>query len=346
MSFRFWRRVKIAPGVTLNLSKSGGSLSFGPRGAKFTIGPRGARATAGIPGTGLFYTTTFSNGRRRGSRKPAKPRALPDPPAGDGLTLGFFQRLVTPDTEEALVDGCRHLFKGDEDEALAHLRRALHLADGAFLAGFVALKKNLLVEAAEYLEKARDKHNQLGRFFKKYEIATRFDLAITPEVTAHIGPNLRGTLLGLAEVCQLQGRSRESLNCLQHLLRLEPADVVVRLSVAELLFEAGSGAPRLCQKIVRLSEGIKNETALHAALLLYKARALRALELPDAARVTVTEALRRKAGRPEGLLRALRYERALICERLGQHRRARIELEKLYAECPDYEDVAVRLGVG
>jgi hypothetical protein len=28
---RFWRRMKIAPGLTLNLSKSGGSLSFGPR---------------------------------------------------------------------------------------------------------------------------------------------------------------------------------------------------------------------------------------------------------------------------------------------------------------------------
>ena len=38
MGFRFWRRIKIAPGVTLNLSKSGGSLSFGPRGAKFTVG--------------------------------------------------------------------------------------------------------------------------------------------------------------------------------------------------------------------------------------------------------------------------------------------------------------------
>jgi len=54
MAFRFWRRIKIAPEVTLNLSKSGGSLSFGPRGAKFTIGPKGKRATVGLPGTGLY----------------------------------------------------------------------------------------------------------------------------------------------------------------------------------------------------------------------------------------------------------------------------------------------------
>jgi len=73
MSFRFWCRIRIAPGVTLaipqesgighaegmsegrgpwtirvNLSKSGGSLSFGVRGAHFTVGPHGKRVTAGI----------------------------------------------------------------------------------------------------------------------------------------------------------------------------------------------------------------------------------------------------------------------------------------------------------
>jgi len=37
MGFRFWRRIRIAPRLTLNPSKSGDSLSFGPRGAKFTV---------------------------------------------------------------------------------------------------------------------------------------------------------------------------------------------------------------------------------------------------------------------------------------------------------------------
>lgn len=56
MSFRFWRRVKICPGVTLNISKRGLSVSFGVRGAKITTGNRGTRATVGLPGTGLFFT--------------------------------------------------------------------------------------------------------------------------------------------------------------------------------------------------------------------------------------------------------------------------------------------------
>ncbi|RMF41958.1 MAG: hypothetical protein D6751_12970 [Deltaproteobacteria bacterium] len=63
------------------------------------------------------------------------------------------------------------------------------------------------------------------------------------------------------------------------------------------------------------------------------------------ARETLTGALRRKKGWSGELLRALRCERALVYEEIGQRRRARSELEKLYAEAPDYEDVAARLGL-
>lgn len=346
MSFRFWRRIRIAPGVTLNLSKSGGSLSFGPRGAKFTIGPRGKRATVGIPGTGLFYTTTLPSGRSGGRRSasysaPAVPTVRPE----DRLTLGFFKRLITPDDEEALVDGCRELVLGNEDKALQHLEQATHLADGAYLAGFLALKKERLEEAANYLATAAEKHSRLGRYFSKYGISATMSLPITDEVSAHVGPDLRGVLLGLVEVYQRQARWEDAIACLERLQRLEPDDVVVKLSLAELLLTARPGDKNVCRKIVRLSEGIENESPVHTALLLYKARALRGLGLPDAARETLTGALRRKKGRSEELLRALRYERALVYEDLGQRRRARSELEKLYAEDPDYEDVAARLGL-
>lgn len=346
MAFRFWRRIRIAPGVTLNLSKSGGSLSFGPRGAKFTIGPRGKRATVGIPGTGLFYTTTLPSGRSSGRRSasysaPAVPTVRPE----DRLTLGFFKRLITPDDEEALVDGCRELVLGNEDKALQHLEQATHLADGAYLAGFLALKQERLEEAATYLATAAEKHSRLGRYFSKYGISATMSLPITDEVSAHVGPDLRGVLLGLVEVYQRQERWEDAIACLERLKRIEPDDVVVKLSLAELLLDARPGDKNVCRKIVRLAEGIENETPVHTALLLYKARALRGLGLLDAARETLTGALRRRKGRSEELLRALRYERALVYEDLGQRRRARSELEKLYAEAPDYEDVAARLGL-
>lgn len=58
---RLWRRVRIAPGVTINLTKSGPSVSVGPRGAKMTFGSRGVRQTLGIPGTGIYATRQLSN---------------------------------------------------------------------------------------------------------------------------------------------------------------------------------------------------------------------------------------------------------------------------------------------
>jgi len=346
MSFRFWRRVKIAPGVTLNLSKSGGSLSFGPCGAKFTVGPRGKRATAGIPGTGLFYTTTFSSKKSSDKRStscsaPAAPMVRPE----DRLSLNFFKRLVTPDDEEALVDGCRELVLGNEEKAIKRLKESVHLADGAYLAGFLALKSDRLDEAADYLAVAAEKHSFLGTYFSKYGIAATISLPITDEVSAHVGPDLQGVLLGLVEVYQRQERWQDAVRCLERLRQLEPDDVVVKLSLAELLLDTRPGDKNVFKEVVQLAEGVENETPVHTALLLYKARALRGLGLLDAARGTLTGALRRKKDRSEELLRALGYERALVYEDLGQHRRARSEFEKLYAEAPDYEDVATRLGL-
>lgn len=57
-SFRLFRRIKIAPGVTINVSKSGLSTSLGPRGAKVTLGHGRIRKTVGLPGTGVYYTST------------------------------------------------------------------------------------------------------------------------------------------------------------------------------------------------------------------------------------------------------------------------------------------------
>src|SRR5437870_13864945 len=57
MGFRLYKRVRLFPGVSVNLSKSGPSLSFGVRGAHVTVGRRGVTRTVGVPGTGVFYTS-------------------------------------------------------------------------------------------------------------------------------------------------------------------------------------------------------------------------------------------------------------------------------------------------
>lgn len=82
--FRFSKRIKILPGVSINLSKSGVSASVGPRGAKINIGKRGVRANVGIPGTGMSYSTKVADfdshgGPRSGSQQAHQPYQPPRP---------------------------------------------------------------------------------------------------------------------------------------------------------------------------------------------------------------------------------------------------------------------------
>lgn len=350
MGFRFFRRMTLIPGVTLNLSKGGGSISLGPRGAKVTVGTSGGRATVGVPGTGLSYTTNFGLGRLlkgTASKSQASMSSTPQPLVRntDRLDLGFFKRLITADDEEALVDGWRELTLGNEDAALDHLRNATHLADGAFLVGCLALKNGQFDEAAKYLEAAAQQEKELGSIFSKHDIAATLSLAITEAVSVHVGPDIRGVLLALAETYQRQHHQQEAIDCLERLRKLEPDNVVVKLSLAELFAEAEADDRTTAQKLVQLIGEVANETPLHTALLLYKAKALRTLGLLDAASEILSEALQRKKDRSGDLLRAVRYEQALVYEGLGQEKRARTELQKIYAEDPTYEGVAQRLGM-
>jgi len=370
MGFRFFKRMNILPGVTLNLSKGGGSVSVGPQGAKLTFGTSGARATFGLPGSGLFYTTNFSLKKLgqlfgRSSDAEAKETVIaadqaegtPAPvekvrperktpaalPQQDKWTPDSLANARLSDDEKELAAGCQALAADNEDEALAHLVQATELADGAFLAGFLSLKKKDVQGAIRYLTAATQQEQELGQRLSRYGIAATMSLEITEEVAAHVGPDIRGVLLALAEAYQAQKKYQEATSCLQRLRMLEPEDIVVKLSLAELLMEVERPTKESYQEVVQLTEGMQNESAVHAALLLYKAKALRGLELLDAALDTLSNALKKRKDRPEDLLRALRYERALVYEEKKDVRKARTELEKLYAEAPDYEDVKMRL---
>ena len=62
MALRFNKRIKIAPGVKLNLGLGGVSTTVGARGASINVGKKGAHANIGIPGTGLSSRTKISGG--------------------------------------------------------------------------------------------------------------------------------------------------------------------------------------------------------------------------------------------------------------------------------------------
>lgn len=85
MGFRFRKRIKILPGLYINLSKSGASASVGTKGATVNIGKNGVRGTVGIPGTGISYSENLTP-----SAHPHHHEAEPETPtpvieAGSGI---------------------------------------------------------------------------------------------------------------------------------------------------------------------------------------------------------------------------------------------------------------------
>lgn len=71
MGWSFRRRIKVIPGVYLNVSKRGVSTSVGVRGASLTFGRDGTYANVGIPGSGLYNRQKISGHRVATPQVPA-----------------------------------------------------------------------------------------------------------------------------------------------------------------------------------------------------------------------------------------------------------------------------------
>lgn len=339
MGFRFFRRVRIAPGITLNLSKSGGSISVGPRGAKLTVGSRGVRGTVGLPGTGLFYTTKLSSSRKD------KHISVPTVDTTNNLTLGFFEKLLTPKEDQAFINGCREMVNENYDKSIEHLETASHVCDAKFLIGAIEFKRGNLKQAAQIFEEILGNSNDLGKKFNKYRIAPSISFPITDEISIRLEATVRDVFLALVEIYQIQKEYSKALGILHKMIEISPNDLVIKISLVELLLDFDKNNKGFNEDIIKITENITNENELETILLYYKAKALKNLGLLTASRDTLTKALRRKKGRSKELLLNVRYERAFIYKKLGSKSRYRGELEKIYLEDYDFKDVKILLNL-
>lgn len=89
MAVRFRRSISIIPGVRMNVSKRGVSLSAGPRGSTVTASRRGVYGNVGAPGTGMSYRTRLDKSRAHNRRAERQSGQQADA-APDGLPLTFI----------------------------------------------------------------------------------------------------------------------------------------------------------------------------------------------------------------------------------------------------------------
>jgi hypothetical protein len=84
MAWSFRRRIKVIPGVYLNVSKRGVSTTVGVRGASLNIRGDGTYANVGIPGTGLYNRKKISGLSSRERLSPSRnPECIAPSPAPD-----------------------------------------------------------------------------------------------------------------------------------------------------------------------------------------------------------------------------------------------------------------------
>ncbi|MBI4751390.1 MAG: DUF4236 domain-containing protein [Acidobacteria bacterium] len=100
MGFRFRKSIKIAPGLKVNLSTKGMSLTVGGQGASVNVGSAGTFLNLGLPGTGLSYRTKVSSNRRKNPATPPPPTPLPPLP---GTQPGWSQQPSPPGTQPTVV---------------------------------------------------------------------------------------------------------------------------------------------------------------------------------------------------------------------------------------------------
>lgn len=337
MGYRFFKRIKLAKGLYVNITPSGPSLSVGKTGSRITFGHHGYRTSLGIPGSGFYYTNYERYEKQcDASRKKIESNRISDQ----------SQPKINPSVEEKLLlDGCYSLMNGDIVGAYSRLSQVLHFSDASFLIAFMNIQQNRIEDAEFYLKKSLENLDLLGLIVNKFGILPVMTLPITDEIIAQLVPSQASALLALVEIYQHQEKWQQAIDCLQELIQISPYDLFVRLSYVEILIQVWPDNKEANDNVLKLTQGYNNDSATHAALLLYRAYALKNLGLLSAALDLLSSTIRKTKERPQELILALRYERAVVFDLLNDKTRAKKEYELIYAENPSYEDVSVKLGM-
>jgi tetratricopeptide (TPR) repeat protein len=286
----------------------------------------------------LSYRKQWSGKRRKKESRPrtsaqAAPRAatlpeLPDP------------GLLAPGHEKDLFKGLEHYRAGRVDEALEHfLEAAPEEAGAAILAAAILSKKEgREFEASQLLEDVVQSDDEFPtELMQKYLADAHLKIDITPNVTAKVPVDGLAATLLLVELYQTARRVREAIALLEEVEELA-GEPVLTLSLCELY-----ASRKLWDNIIERAKHTEPEDDVTLGTLVFYGRAMQEKGIHEAAVTVFTKALRRKKDRGPMLLNEARYWRAISYQEQGKNQRANTEFQKLYAEAPDFRDVAERL---
>ena len=132
MGLCFRKSITIAPGVKVNLSKSGPSISFGKKGIRETISATGkSTTTVGIPGTGVYYKKSYDL-KKLGKGKTDASKAAGKGKEAAAASAAAAQAQQAKDQEKlALIE--ENKAKVAEYEAYVNAIKSVHKATDGYI---------------------------------------------------------------------------------------------------------------------------------------------------------------------------------------------------------------------
>ena len=325
MGFRMRKSIRVAPGVRLNVSKSGVGASVGGRGGRYSVHSSGRRTTTLGSGVvpGVYYQKSGSGGRSRsaaGRPVDASPTPAPKKPG-----------LFAPKGE-------KQLYKAIKAQDVSAIKRVGEEHPDFRLASYSLAGLMMLTSEASEAERILDEAFATGndpaadKFVTTY-LFTRLELSLASGVTAELPVNRDAVGLALAELKQDRGDVAGAIDVVE---QLEPTTYSA-VSLAELYTQTGRW-----DDVLELTEGLKNEDDASALLLVFRGQALRHQGFHDAAHEGLKEALRSRS-RAAPIRHLALAERAQNYLAQGKKGMARKDLERILAEDSDYPNVRERL---
>lgn len=339
MGFRLQKSIRLGKFVRLNISKSGVGVAAGLGGVTLGAGPRGAYLNLDLPGTGMSYRKYLTT-----TQKKQAPRKKSGHAAAQSVQVPEVPKpgLFASSQEKDLANAMKDYQAGQIDEALEHFLDAASKEAGAaiFAAAILAEKDRKDYRAVELLERVVQSDEEFPtKLMEKYFPSATIDIDVTPNVTVIVPVDGLAATLLLVELYQAQRRVREAIALLEEIEELAE-EPVLTLSLCELY-----ASREIWEGVIDRGQGVESEDDITLELSIYYGRAMQAQGLHEAAITVLTKALRRKKDRSQDLLNEAVYWRAVSYQEQGKTSRANQEFQKLYAENPDFKDVAERLAL-
>ena len=348
MGFRFFRRIRLLPGVYLNMGKTGTSLSLGPRGMKTTISSKGIRHSLGIPGTGWSYQTPLKkwNDNNQAPNIGNNSQEQKNTTENDyqKLEFSFLKKLICPKEEMALAQGIQACLLQDYSEAELYLNQALCYVDGAFTLGVIYLNEGRYTEAEMQLAKAEQTPESIGEFYRKYDLGMKMHIEITPYYAVDYEANAMASYIAHVKAFQQLNRHADACRLLLALYKAMPQNLDVMIFLAEIVLEKEPGNQQWMNAIINMTNNLQNDSYAHAVLLLSKAEAFDNIGMTEVAITTLTSVLSKKKDRPLDFLLEAQYQRGVLFLKIGKKTQAKKDLNAVFAINPGYANVNQLLG--